>query len=152
MNIKVNGQALEGFMDAVIATDGSMLITLLQGERTIDEILAIFAGGAKIEVLSGDAVTATYYNKAVDSVKLGSGTVTVHIAVSKLEDDTAAEISGQIETSDGAIEELAGMAADHEARILSLEEQVAALVAASETKAQESTEAESTSESEVSNG
>ena len=145
MDIRVNGAALEGFVDAVIATDGSMLITLEQGTRTIDEILGIFAAGVKIEVMQGDTVTATYYDKTVDSIKLTSGTVTVHIAVSKLEDDTAAEISGQIETSDGAIEELATMAADHEARILALEEQVAALVSASETK----TETDSTASTET---
>ena len=148
MDIRVNGKALEGFVDAVIATDGSMLITLEQGKRTIDEILAIFAEGVKIEVMQGDTVTATYYDKTVDSIKLASGTVTVHIAVSKLEDDTAAEISGQIETSDGAIEELATMAADHEARIMALEEQVAALVSASESK----TETDNTASTETQEG
>ena len=146
MDIRVNGAALEGFVDAVIATDGSMLITLEQGKRTIDEILGIFAEGVKIEVMQGETVTATYYDKLVDSIKLASGTVTVHIAVSKLEDDTAAEISGQIETSDGAIEELADMAADHEARILALEEQVAALVSASESKTEIDTASTETAE------
>ena len=133
MDIRVNGAVLEGFKDAVIATDGSMLITLEQGKRTIDEILGIFADGVKIEIVNEGAVSATYYNKTVDSIKLGE-LVTVHIAVSELADDTAEELGGKIETSDGAIEELADMVADHEARILALEEQVAALVSASETK------------------
>ena len=134
MDIKVNGSALDGFKDAVVATDGSMLITIEKNGRSIDDILNIFASGAKIEVVNDDIVTATYYNKVVDSIKFVDANVTVHIAVSELADDTAEELGGKIETSDGAIEELADMVADHEARILALEEQVAALVSASETK------------------
>ena len=133
-NIKVNGTPLSGFSNAVVAEDGSMLITMAREERTLDAIVGIFAGGAKIEVLSDDTVTATYYNKTVDSVKLNGDMVTVHIAVNELSDDTAEEINGRVDTSDGAIEELAIMGADHEERILSLEEQVAALIAASESK------------------
>lgn len=121
MDIRVNGSVLEGFKDAVIATDGSMLITVERGTRTIDDVLTVFADGAKIEAMSGETVTATYYNKTVDSIKLEGALVTVHIAVSELADDTAQEISGRVDTSDGAIEELATMAADHEARIAALE-------------------------------
>ena len=139
MDIKVNGSALDGFKDAVVATDGSMLITIEKNGRSIDDILNIFASGAKIEVVNDDTVTATYYNKVVDSIKFVDANVTVHIAVSELADDTAEELGGKIETSDGAIEELADMVADHEARILALEEQVAALVSASETKTETET-------------
>ena len=56
------------------------------------------------------------------------------LRVSELQESAEDEINGRIDTSDGAVEELAVMAADHEERILSLEEQVAALVAASESK------------------
>ena len=135
MDIRVNGNSVAGYKDAVVATDGSMLITLEKNGRSVDDILNIFAGGVKIEVIAVDGtITATYFNKAIDSVKLGTNTITVHIAVSKLEDDTADTINNRVDTSDGAIEELADMVADHEARILALEEQVAALVSASETK------------------
>lgn len=132
-NIKVNGKALEGFTNVTAAEDSSMLITMTREGRTLDAIVGIFAGGAKIELLSGETVTATYYNKTVDSVKLNGDIVTVHIAVNELSDDTAEEINGRVDTSDGAIEELAGMTADHEARIAALEEQIAALIPASET-------------------
>ena len=132
--IKVNGKVLVGYTDSVIATDGSMLITMAREDRTLDEIVTIFGAGAKIEVLSGETVTATYYEKIVDSIKLDNENVTVHIAVSELSDTEAEEINGRVDTSDGAIEDLAVMVADHEGRIAALEEQIASLIPASETK------------------
>lgn len=132
--IKVNGKVLAGYVDSVIATDGSMLITMTKEGRTLDAIVKLFGTGAKIEVLSGETVTATYYEKIVDSIKLDNENVTVHIAVSELSDTEAEEINGRVDTSDGAIEDLAVMVADHEARIAALEEQIASLIPASETK------------------
>ena len=132
--IKVNGKVLIGYVDSVIATDGSMLITMTKEGRTLDAIVKLFGTGAKIEVLSGETVTATYYEKIVDSIKLDNENVTVHIAVSELSDTEAEEINGRVDTSDGAIEDLAVMVADHEGRIAALEEQIASLVPASETK------------------
>ena len=132
--IKVNGKVLAGYVDSVIATDGSMLITMTKEGRTLDAIVKLFGTGAKIEVLSGETVTATYYEKIVDSIKLDNENVTVHIAVSELSDTEAEEINGRVDTSDGAIEDLAAMVADHEGRIAALEEQIAALIPASETK------------------
>lgn len=161
LNIKVNGKALEGFTNVVAAEDSSMLITMTREERTLDAIVGIFAGGAKIELLSGETVIATYYNKTVDSVKLNGDIVTVHIAVNELSDDTAEEINGRVDTSDGAIEELAVMGADHEVRIASLEEvvtaleeKIAALIPESDTAsdASESGTASTSTESEASNG
>ncbi len=161
LNIKVNGKALEGFTNVVAAEDSSMLITMTREERTLDAIVGIFAGGAKIELLSGDTVIATYYNKTVDSVKLNGDIVTVHIAVNELSDDTAEEINGRVDTSDGAIEELAVMGADHEVRIASLEEvvtaleeKIAALMPESDAadSAAESGTASTSTESEASNG
>lgn len=134
LNLKVNGTALEGFIDAVIASDGSMIISVTKGERSLDDIVGIFTDGAKIEVLSDDTVTATYYNKTVDSIKLVGSEVRIHVAVNELSDTEAEEINGRVDTSDGAIEDLAVMVADHEARIAALEEQIAALIPASETK------------------
>lgn len=132
--IKVNGKVLAGYVDSVIATDGSMLITMTKEGRTLDAIVKLFGTGAKIEVLSGETVTATYYEKIVDSIKLDNENVTVHIAVSELSDTEAEEINGRVDTSDGAIEDLAVMVADHEGRIAALEEQIASLIPASETK------------------
>lgn len=132
--IKVNGKVLASYVDSVIATDGSMLITMTKEGRTLDAIVKLFGTGAKIEVLSGETVTATYYEKIVDSIKLDNENVTVHIAVSELSDTEAEEINGRVDTSDGAIEDLAVMVADHEGRIAALEEQIAALIPASETK------------------
>ena len=132
--IKVNGKVLAGYVDSVIATDGSMLITMAKEGRTLDAIVKLFGTGAKIEVLSGETVTATYYEKIVDSIKLDNENVTVHIAVSELSDTEAEEINGRVDTSDGAIEDLAVMVADHEGRIAALEEQIASLIPASETK------------------
>ena len=141
--IKVNGKVLAGYVDSVIATDGSMLITMTPEGRTLDAIVKLFGTGAKIEVLSGETVTATYYEKIVDSIKLDNENVTVHIAVSELSDSEAEEINGRVDTSDGAIEDLAVMVADHEGRIAALEEQIAALIPASETKTStDSTETE----------
>lgn len=161
LNIKVNGKALEGFTNVVAAEDSSMLITMTREERTLDAIVGIFSGGAKIELLSGDTVIATYYNKTVDSVKLNGDIVTVHIAVNELSDDTAEEINGRVDTSDGAIEELAVMGADHEVRIAALEEvvtaleeKIAALIPESNASdsASESGTASTSTESEASNG
>ncbi len=160
LNIKVNGKALEGFTNVVAAEDSSMLITMTREERTLDAIVGIFAGGAKIELLSGETVIATYYNKTVDSVKLNGDIVTVHIAVNELSDDTAEEINGRVDTSDGAIEELAVMGADHEVRIASLEEvvtaleeKIAALIPESDASDSAAESGTSTStESEASNG
>ena len=140
VNVKVNGTELEGLKNIVIATDGSMCLSIDKGKKTLDAISKIFTDNAKIEVITGNETTAIYYNKAVNSIKLDVKTavVEVYLSTTALQESAEEELNGRIDTSDGAVEELAVMAADHEGRILSLEEQVAALIAASEAKTQES--------------
>ena len=142
--IRVNGKEFDAAV--VIAADGSMSISF-ESEEKLSKIEGYFPESVTIEVVENGDVTAKYYNKAVLSLKSVNGasrSVTVVLRVSELQESAEDELNGRIDTSDGAVEELAVMAADHEARILSLEEQVAALVAASESKT--SKDAESTSE------
>lgn len=140
VKVKVNGTELEGLKNIVIATDGSMRLSIDKGKKTLDAISKMFSDNAKIEVITGNETTAIYYNKAVNSVKLDVKTnvIEVYLSTTALQESVEEEINGRVDTSDGAIEELAGMAADHEGRITSLEEQIAALISASETKTQES--------------
>lgn len=142
--IRVNGKEFDAAV--VIAADGSMSISF-ETEEKLSKIEGYFPESVTIEVVENGDVTAKYYNKAVLSLKSVNGasrSVTVVLRVSELQESAEDELNGRIDTSDGAVEELAVMAADHEERILSLEEQVAALVAASESKTSE--DAESTSE------
>ena len=135
VTLKVNDTELEGLTNVVIATDGSMCISIEKGDKTLDAISKIFSANAKIEVITGTETTAIYYNKAVNSIKLNVKTaiVEVYLSATALQESVEDEINGRVDTSDGAIEDLAVMAADHEDRIIALEEQIAALIPASET-------------------
>ncbi len=121
LTVKVNGKALDGFIDVIVGSDTSMIISVAKDGRTLDDIVGLFGDGAKIEVLSDDTVTATYFNKAVDSIKLVGDEIRIHIAVNELQDSEVTELTDRADTSDGAIEDLAAMIADLEARVTALE-------------------------------
>lgn len=121
LTVKVNGKALDGFIDVIVGSDTSMIISVAKDGRTLDDIVGLFGDGAKIEVLSDDTVTATYFNKAVDSIKLVGDEIRIHIAVNELQDSEVTELTDRADTSDGAIEDLAAMITDLEARVTALE-------------------------------
>ncbi len=132
--IRVNGKEFDA--TAVFATDGSMSMTFTTTDA-LSTIEGYFPESVTIEVVEGGEVTAKYYNKAVLSLKVTSGaerTVTVILRVSELQESAEDELNGRVDTSDGAIEELAIMAADHEERLLALEEQIAGLIALHEAE------------------
>lgn len=121
LTVNVNGTPLDGFVDIIVATDGSMIISMAKNDRSLDDIVGLFGDGAKIEVLSGETVTSTYYNKSIDSITLVGDEIRVHLAVNELQDSAVTELTDRADTSDGAIEDLAAMIADLEARVTALE-------------------------------
>ena len=138
--IKVNGKEFDA--NVVLAEDGSMSITFATKEK-LSKIEEYFPESVTIEIIENGEETAKYYNKAVLSLKVINGTersVNVILRVTALQESAEEEINGRIDTSDGAVEELAVMAADHEARLAALEEQIAALIPASESKTSEEAE------------
>lgn len=148
--IRVNGKEFDAA--AVFATDGSMSMTFTTTDA-LSKIEGYFPESVTIEVVEGGEVTAKYYNKAVLSLKVTSGaerTVTVILRVSELQESAEDELNGRVDTSDGAIEELAIMAADHEERLLALEEQIAALIVANEAGSADTAAEEETTDTAAS--
>ena len=144
--IRVNDRELDAAL--VITADGSMSISFV-ADASLSEIESWFPAEVTIEVVDNGTTTAKYYNKSVESIKVFNGesrTVTVVLRVSELQGSAEDEINDRIDTSDGAVEELAAMAAEHEVRmtsieeiVTSLEEQVNTLLSAFETKTEETT-------------
>ncbi len=64
--------------------------------------------------------------------------VEIALTTTSLEENAEGRLTERADISDGAIEELAGMVAAHEERLASMEEQIAALISASEIKVSES--------------
>lgn len=114
--IKVNGN--EYVASAVFATDGSMSMTF-ETNDTLEVIEDNFPVECVIEVTEKGETVAKYYNKQVLSLKVENGfnrKVTVVFAVSEIQQSAEDKLSERADTSDGAIEELAGLVADQMAR------------------------------------
>lgn len=110
--IRVNGKEFDA--TTVFATDGSMAMSFATDE-TLRVIEADFPEEAIIEVVENGETVAKYYNKKVMSLKVENGTqrkVTVVFAVSEIQQSAEAKLNDRADTSDGAIEELAGLVAD----------------------------------------
>ena len=120
--IRVNGKEFEA--TTVFATDGSMAMSFATDE-TLGVIEANFPEESVIEVVENGETGAKYYNKKVMSLKVENGTqrkVTVVFTVSEIQQSAEAKLNDRADTSDGAIEELAGLVADQMATVASLSE------------------------------
>ncbi len=120
--IRVNGKEFDA--TTVFATDGSMAMSFATDE-TLRVIEADFPEEAIIEVVENGETVAKYYNKKVISLKVENGTqrkVTVVFAVSEIQQSAEAKLNDRADTSDGAIEELAGLVAEQMATVASLSE------------------------------
>lgn len=109
--IRVNGN--EYVASAVFATDGSMSMTF-ETNDTLEAIEAAFPLECIIEVTEKGETVAKYYNKKVLSLKVEIGLnrkVTVVFAVSEIQQSAEDKLNDRADTSDGAIEELAGLVA-----------------------------------------
>lgn len=124
ITIKVNDEELSGVKKVAVSADGLMVIALEKGKKSIEKIAAIFTANAKIEIVTCGETTAIYYNKAVNSAKLlvNTGMVEITLATTALDENAEAQLTERADTSDGAIEELAVMAADHDVRLAAIEE------------------------------
>lgn len=155
--IRVNGKEFEA--NTVFATDGSMSMAF-ETKDSLDMIEKQFPYECIIEVVENGEVVAKYYNKHVISLKIDNGDVrkvTVVFEVSEIQQSAEAKLNDRADTSDGAIEELAGLVAEqmeatgalderataHEEGIAKLEERIAKLEKAVATL---------TNTTEVSNG
>ncbi len=110
--IRVNGKEFEA--TTVFATDGSMAMSFATDE-TLGVIEANFPEESVIEVVENGETVAKYYNKKVISLKVENGTqrkVTVVFTVSEIQQSAEAKLNDRADTSDGAIEELAGLVAE----------------------------------------
>ena len=110
--IRVNGKEYD--TTAVFATDGSMSMKFETNEK-LDAIERDFPFECIIEVIEQGDVVAKYYNKNVMSLKIDNGDVrkvTVVFAVSEIQQSAEAKLNDRADTSDGAIEELAGLVAE----------------------------------------
>lgn len=126
----------------VCAEDGTMSITFANSSLSLSEIEAIFSSDPKIEVLENESVIGTYYNKEIRSLSVkytgGIRNVIVYLAVTAVAEDIVTILSNRIETlkdelnavkesaevSDGAITELADMAADTQSSTAVLEDAI----------------------------
>lgn len=140
IEIKVNDKELSGVKKVAVSADGLMIITIEQGKKSIEKIAAMFTTNAKIVISRYGEVTDIYYNKAVNSAKLliYSNMAEIALTTTSLEENAEGRLTERADISDEAIEELAGMVAAHEERLASMEEQIAALISASEIKVSES--------------
>ena len=110
--IRVNGK--EFAANTVFATDGSMSMAF-DTKDSLDMIEKQFPYECIIEVVENGEVVAKYYNKHVISLKIDNGDVrkvTVVFAVSEIQQSAEAKLNDRADTSDGAIEELAGLVAE----------------------------------------
>lgn len=133
--IRVNGNEYNA--SAVFATDGSMSVTF-KTHDTLSMIENNFPLKCTIEVVENGEVIAKYYNKEVLALKITNSAiarlVTVVFAVSEIQQSAEDKLSERADTSDGAIEELAGLVADQMVRtdlakeiIRTLEERISKL-------------------------
>ena len=110
--IRVNGKELVA--NTVFATDGSMSMAF-DTKDSLDMIEKQFPYECIIEVVENGEVVAKYYNKHIISLKIDNGDVrkvTVVFAVSEIRQSAEAKLNDRADTSDGAIEELAGLVAE----------------------------------------
>lgn len=125
--IRVNGKEYD--TTAVFATDGSMSMKFETNEK-LDAIERDFPFECIIEVIEQGDVVAKYYNKHVISLKIENGDVrkvTVVFAVSEIQQSAEAKLNDRADTSDGAIEELAGLVAEQMEVTGSLDERATSL-------------------------
>lgn len=125
--IRVNGKEFDA--TTVFATDGSMAMSFATDE-TLRVIEADFPEEAIIEVVENGETVAKYYNKKVISLKVENGTqrkVTVVFTVSEIQQSAEAKLNDRADTSDGAIEELAGLVAEQMGTTEELSKAVAVL-------------------------
>jgi len=110
--IRVNGKVFDAA--TVFATDGSMSMAFASMDK-LDVIESYFPLECIIEVIEQDEVVAKYYNKKVMSLRIENGDirkVTVVFTVSEIQQSAEAKLNDRADTSDGAIEELAGLVAE----------------------------------------
>lgn len=127
--IRVNGN--EYVASAVFATDGSMSMTF-ETNDTLEAIEGNFPVECVIEVTEKGKTVAKYYNKQVLSLRIENGDtrkVTVVFTVSEIQQSAEAKLNDRADTSDGAIEELAGLVAEQMVRTDSTEEVIGTLEA-----------------------
>lgn len=125
--IRVNGK--EFVANTVFATDGSMSMAF-DTKDSLDMIEKQFPYECIIEVVENGEVVAKYYNKHVISLKIDNGDVrkvTVVFAVSEIQQSAEAKLNDRADTSDGAIEELAGLVAEQMGTTEELSKAVAVL-------------------------
>ena len=94
-------------------------------DETLRVIEADFPEEAIIAVVENGETVAKYYNKNVMSLKIDNGDVrkvTVVFAVSEIQQSAEAKLNDRADTSDGAIEELAGLVAEQMVTVASLSE------------------------------
>lgn len=110
--IRVNGKVFDAA--TVFATDGSMSMAFASKDK-LDVIESYFPVDCVIEVIEQDEVVAKYYNKKVMSLRIENGDTrkaTVVFTVSEIQQSAEAKLNDRADTSDGAIEELAGLVAE----------------------------------------
>ena len=158
--IRVNGKVFDAA--TVFATDGSMSMAFASKDK-LDVIESYFPVDCVIEVIEQDEVVAKYYNKKVMSLRIENGDTrkaTVVFTVSEIQQSAEAKLNDRADTSDGAIEELAGLVAEqmeatgalderataHEEGIAKLAERIAKLeqAAAVQTPDKDATTSETT--------
>ena len=127
--IRVNGNEYNA--SVIFATDGSMSVTFKTTD-TLAEIENNFPLKCTIEVVENGEVVAKYYNKEVLALKITNNTVvgravTVVFAVSEIQQSAEDKLSERADTSDGAIEELAGLVAEQMEVTGSLDERATSL-------------------------
>lgn len=125
--IRVNGKVFDAA--TVFATDGSMSMAFASKDK-LDVIESYFPLECIIEVIEQDEVVAKYYNKKVMSLRIENGDtrkVTVVFTVSEIQQSAEAKLNDRADTSDGAIEELAGLVAEQMEVTGSLDERATSL-------------------------
>lgn len=109
MNVKINNTLYED-----VQWFGNVLT--METEMSLAEAEAAFAPGtnANIVVYDGETEIAKYINKGIESLSVSAEprTLTVVFTVTQFTDDAKEEIQESLDTSDGAIAELAELVAE----------------------------------------
>lgn len=127
MKIYLNGR----YIQCGLVTSGDRMSIVMTGETTIREIYEGFMPESmpEVTILEDDgSVYGVYMNQRVTGVHWNSDKVQIDLQVDPLDDTSAQVINARIDAqeestgiSDGAIEELAALVADLDARVTALE-------------------------------
>lgn len=127
MKIYIGGR----YIGCSLVTDGDRMSIVMMGETTIKEIYDSFMPESMPEITileDGGEVYGVYMNRRVTGIHWNSDKVQVDLQVDPLDETSAQVINARIDAqeestgiSDGAIEELAAIVAELDARVTALE-------------------------------